>query len=178
MGHAVVERDVFIEAMSRAVTGVTIVTTDGPAGQAGMTVSAMSSVSADPPTLLVCVNARSRTRTAIERNGVFCVNILGSSQAAVADCFAGRTANATDRFAVGDWRPCTSGAPGLDGAVVRFDCRVQLSAAVATHTVYFGQVIEATFDDCEPLLYWQRQYGLPLPSMDRASCADAKGEDR
>jgi flavin reductase len=178
VGHAVVERDVFIEAMSRAVTGVTVVTTDGPAGRAGMTVSAMSSVSADPPTLLVCVNAASRTGTAIERNGVFCVNVLDSSQAAVADRFAGRDAKTTDRFAVGDWRRGVSGAPGLYGAVVRFDCAVHLAAAIATHTVYFGHVIDAAFENCVPLLYWQRQYGLPLPSTARASCADAKGRQR
>lgn len=175
MGHAVVERAVFIEAMSRAVTGVTVVTTDGPAGRAGMTVSAMSSVSADPPTLLVCVNASSRTGTAIERNGVFCVNILDSSQAAVAECFAGRDATATDRFSVGDWRRGASGAPELSGAVARFDCAVHLVAPVASHTVYFGQVIDATFANCVPLLYWQRQYGLPLRSRAQSSCADAQG---
>ena len=73
------KRDQFIETMSRAVYSVVVVTTDGPAGRAGLTVSAMSSVSAHAPhpPLLICVHHLSPFAPAIIRNGVFCVNLFG-----------------------------------------------------------------------------------------------------
>src|SRR5690349_11081057 len=77
------QREQFIAAMSLATTPVTVVATDGPAGRVGQTVSAMCSVSADPPTLLVCVHRRSPLWEAIEANGCFSVNLLSAGQAAV-----------------------------------------------------------------------------------------------
>jgi len=70
-------RDTFLEGMSRAASTVSIVTSDGPAGKVGVTVSAMSSVSADSerPSLLVCVNKNSRSADVIRENGRFCVNV-------------------------------------------------------------------------------------------------------
>ena len=82
--------DRFIAAMGRLVTGVTIVTTDGPAGRFGITVSAFSSVSADPPLVLACVNRKSPVVAAVLANGVFCINVLADAHRHVADTFAGR----------------------------------------------------------------------------------------
>ena len=84
------QRDLFIEGMSHAASTVNIVTTDGPAGRAGVTVSAMCSVTADAPTLLVCVHQKSAACEAILANGVFCVNVLRDDQALISDTFAGR----------------------------------------------------------------------------------------
>ena len=69
-------RDAFITAMRQVAATVTVVTTDGPAGQSGATVSAFTSLSADPPSVLVCLKADSRIAKAVRDNGVFCVNIL------------------------------------------------------------------------------------------------------
>ncbi len=80
----------FVEAMASAVTGVSIVSTDGPGGKFGVTVSAVSSVSAEPPMILACINRRCPALDAIEANRRFCVNILNADQTAVADCFSGR----------------------------------------------------------------------------------------
>jgi len=84
-------RQDFINAMSGAVTGVNVITTDGRAGRFGITVSAMCSVSADPPMLLACINRRSPVCSAILSNQVYCVNVLSASQRDLADSFAGRT---------------------------------------------------------------------------------------
>ncbi|EBA01956.1 flavin reductase-like, FMN-binding protein [Rhodobacterales bacterium HTCC2150] len=85
-------RQGFLTGMSCAACTVNIVTTDGPAGRAGVTVSAMSSVSADTPkpTLLVCVHHLSPAADLILENGVFCVNVLRDDQGYISDTFAGR----------------------------------------------------------------------------------------
>ncbi len=85
-------RDRFLDGMSHAACTVNIVTTDGPAGRAGVTVSAMASVSADSdwPTLLVCVHHLSPAAAKIVENGVLCVNVLRDDQSYISDTFAGR----------------------------------------------------------------------------------------
>ena len=85
----------FFDAMSNSATTVNIVTTDGKAGRAGVTVSAMSSVSADTPkpTLLVCINENSAAAEMILDNRVYCVNVLRSDQSYISDVFAGRYKN-------------------------------------------------------------------------------------
>ena len=80
----------FIAAMGMAATAVSVVTTDGPAGRFGLTVSAFSSVSADPPMVLACVNRKSPAVAAIDSNGLFAVNVLAADNRGVAETFAGR----------------------------------------------------------------------------------------
>src|SRR6201996_7752069 len=96
-------RTQFLSGMSRAAFCVNVVTTNGPAGRAGVTVSAMSSVSADGdnPTILVCIHHQSRTAAAIVENGVFCINILRDDQSSIADHFGGRKVGDADKFASG-----------------------------------------------------------------------------
>ncbi len=151
--------DRFREAMSYAAASVTVVTTDGAAGRAGVTVSAMSSVSADQsPVLLACIHHRSPAAAAILANGVFCVNLLRDDQAAVADRFAGRLGPG-DRFAGADWAPLTTGAPRLVDPLAAFDCRLLSAQAVGTHQVLFGQVAEVWLAGAgQPLVYARRAY--------------------
>ncbi len=80
----------FVEAMAAAASGVSIVTTDGPAGRFGLTVSALTSVSADPPLLLACINRKNPISAAITENGCFVANLLAENQVALAKIFAGR----------------------------------------------------------------------------------------
>src|SRR5690554_4667739 len=87
-GH--VSAEAFVGAMRVQATAVNVVTSDGPAGRVGVTVSAMSSVSAEPPLILACVNRRSPCVTTIRQNGVFCINALSAGQSHLADTFAGR----------------------------------------------------------------------------------------
>src|SRR4051812_37015830 len=99
-------RDQFIDAMSRAVTGVTIVTTDGELGQFGQTVSAMSSFPAAPPMLLICINRRSPIQAAITQHRVFGVNILRADQRRLSETFSGRPRKGTPYdFTSARWHP-------------------------------------------------------------------------
>ena len=86
--------DDFVNSMSRAVSGVSIVTTDGPSGRFGLTVSSMTSVSADPSMLLFCINRNAVPHDAFRANGRFAINVLAVSQQRMADQFAGRTDDA------------------------------------------------------------------------------------
>ena len=112
--------------MSRAATTVNVVTTDGPAGRAGVTVSAMASVSADTerPTLLVCLYHKVSAVDPIRENGTFCVNVLREDQARISDAFAGRVPDLASRFDAGTWHDTSLGVPRLDGAICSFVCRI------------------------------------------------------
>lgn len=156
----------FLEGMAAAAQTVTVVTTDGPAGRAGVTVSAMTSVSADgdAPTLLVCVHHLARSAAAIRANGVFCANLLRDDQSFIADTFAGRLpAPGDDKFAVGDWVAMPSGAPRAAGPLAAFDCRVISAERVGTHHVFIGEVGDIHLGPAgQPLLYANRAYGAPV----------------
>lgn len=165
-------RSSFIDGMSRVATSVTIVTTDGPAGRFGLTVSAMSSVTADPPTLLVCVNRRNPMDAAIRGNGVFGVNALRADQRWVAETFAGRPRRGQPYdFHAGSWHTEKTGAPLLSGAVAWFDCVLIAAHHVGTHTIAIGRVVAAGSAAGTPLVYGRRSFGelVQLPTSDRQS---------
>ncbi len=150
--------------MSHAAATVNVVTTDGPAGRAGVTVSAMTSVSADTerPTLLVCVHRDSATAPAILENGVYCVNVLRDDQSWLSDTFAGRfRGQLADKFDCTEWVPMPSGAPRVVDPLVAFDCRLVSSDLVGTHHVLFGEVADIFIAErgsplCPPRL-WRRR---------------------
>lgn len=158
---ALVSRDLFREAMSRVGSAVHIVTTDGAAGQAGLTATAFSAVSDVPPIVLVCVNSASRSHSVILKNGVFCVNTLAASDDQLADLFAGRTQaelNA-DRFSNLDTSVATTGAPILPQALSAMDCTVKEKVEMGTHTVFFGSVLDVVLGpDMPGLIYRGRTY--------------------
>ncbi|HEY7029985.1 MAG TPA: flavin reductase family protein [Thermomicrobiales bacterium] len=154
------ERATFIEAMSRAAAGVTVVATAGDLGRFGQTVSAMCSVSADPPLLLVCINRKSACGEAIARHRVFSVNVLRADQQRVSQVFAGRprTGEAYD-FDCAIWEVATTGSPLLVGAVARFDCALETVHDAATHRIFVGRVVASDSAQGTPLVYSQRGYG-------------------
>lgn len=158
-------RENFITGMSRAATTVNIVTTDGPAGRAGVTVSAMSSVSADgtAPTLLVCVHHMSPAAATILANGVFAVNILRDDQSHISDTFAGRRKDVADKFDCAEWVAMTTGSPRVADPLVAFDCRIQSAQRIGTHHVFIGEVQETCLPaNGTPLVYANRAYGAPV----------------
>jgi flavin reductase (DIM6/NTAB) family NADH-FMN oxidoreductase RutF len=155
----------FLHAMSQTASTVSIISTDGPAGRAGVTVSAMVSVSADGPNpvLLVCVHHLSPAAKAIAENGVFCVNVLRHDQAAIADCFAGRLVMQDgDKFSCTDWVESSNGARRIVDPLVALECGVMLNQRIGTHHVFFGTVEALHFGQTGmPLLYAARAYGVP-----------------
>ncbi|MFN6955643.1 MAG: flavin reductase [Acetobacteraceae bacterium] len=156
-----VTRQSFRNAMARLGAAVTIVTTDGPGGRAGLTASAVCSVTDDPPTLLVCVNRAASALPALRANGVLCVNLLCASQQALSNRFAGMDGAATmeDRFALGAWHAGELGAPMLGGAVASLECRIADIVEKGTHSVLFAEVQSVAFGPEGPaLVWWGRHY--------------------
>ena len=153
----------FRNAMSQAVTGVNIVTTDGPKGRYGLTVSAVSSVSTEPPMLLVCVNQKSVVSSAIEANGSFAVNVLATGQQSAAETFSGSdTHGKAYTFNDEDWTTAVTKSPVLKGAIATFDCKIEAIMPAATHTIFVGRVQATRAHPGTPLLYTRRSYGRPL----------------
>jgi flavin reductase len=160
-------RSRFVTAMARIFSAVTIVSTDGPGGLAAVTVSSVTSASADPPLVLACIHRRSPVNAAIHVNGVFCVNILALGQEHLSDCFAGRPRDGTAfDFARAEWTAQKTGSPILQGSVAAFDCVLQSSHGAGTHTIFFGRVLEVVEGEATPLIYGYRSYARPSPSRD------------
>jgi flavin reductase (DIM6/NTAB) family NADH-FMN oxidoreductase RutF len=158
-----VPKEAFVSAMSHAVNGVAVLTTNGPAGRFGITVSSVASVSADPPLVLASVNRSSPAHAAILANGVFCVNLLSTGQRELADAFAGRASRGRPYdFEEGLWEDAPAGAPRLRGAVATFECVLEQAHEAGSHTVFFGRVTGVTAESGDPLLYTARAYGRPL----------------
>lgn len=132
----------FRNAMARLVSAVHIVTTAGAAGRAGLTATAIASVSDAPPMVLACIEARSRTLAAIRDNGIFCINTLAGPDAELAEIFASRRGiDGEARFASPRWGRLASGAPVLDGAIASFDCRLSAIHDAASHRIVIGEVV-------------------------------------
>ena len=153
----------FLEAMSRAATFVAVVTTDGDAGRFGVTISSLTSVSADGdhPSLLACLHHLSPAAEAILKNRTFCANLLQEDQRDVSDLFARRqtTGDHAARFDRTPWTPGPLGQPMLDGSTASFECQVATSVLWETHHIIIGKVVSVELSDSSAaLLYGQRAY--------------------
>lgn len=146
----------FREGMSRVAAAVHVVTTDGMAGIAGFTATAVTHVTDDPASLLVCVNTAARSAQALLANGVFCVNTLTADDQDLANIFAGRTElQGPDRFSKGEWDKLVTGAPVLTTSLVSFDCRLSDARVVATHHVIIGEIVNIRLGERKPALVYQ-----------------------
>ncbi len=150
----------FREAMSRVGAAVHIVTTDGPAGLAGVTASAVTSITVEPPMMLFCINKNSRSAAKVVENGVFCINTLARADQRLSDIFAGRTGlKPEERFAATQWTALSTGAPVLASALVAFDCRLVEAKPVGTHLMMIGAVEAIDIaPKAEALMYAHREY--------------------
>jgi flavin reductase len=150
----------FREAMSRIAGHVMIVTTGGRAGLGGVTATAVTSVSDAPPSMLVCLNAGSRTLGLIRENAVFCVNACAASQEGVARVFSGEGGlEGAQRFRRDDGWIMDGPAPRLGGALSALACEVGDITPVGSHVVLIGRVTGVyPGPDVAPLLYHRRVY--------------------
>lgn len=147
----------FKRALSRRATGVAIVTARSGDRIHGMTVSAFTEVSLEPPLVLVCADKASDTHGVIARSGRFAVNVLARGQGALADRFAVKKDEHL-RFAGVPWSEAATGAPLLDEALVGIDCRVAAAHDAGDHVIYVGRVEALRLREGEPLLYWCGRY--------------------
>ncbi|MGB7241703.1 MAG: flavin reductase family protein [Sulfitobacter sp.] len=166
-----VPRAHFIAAMRKVASSVTVVTTDGVKGLHGSTVSAFSSVSADPPTVLVCLFAQSRIARAVSANGTFCVNVLSENDAEIADRFAGRHDHlVADRFSGINCYGAAGVAPQIDGATA-FRCVLQQTVHSGSHLIVLGHVREVLASNTSPLAYRDGSYHRVMPQSKPAIAA-------
>jgi flavin reductase (NADH) len=158
----------FLQAMAEAATGVTLVTTDGPAGRFGVTVSAFASVSADPPMLLACINRRSPAAGAIAVNGGFYVNVLSAAHSYLAEVFAGRSERFPPYdFSCAEWQRADGGWR-LSDAIASFACALDREIGAGSHQILIGRVL-ATHRSAQPeagsLIYSRRAYSIAQPIL-------------
>ncbi len=143
----------------RSLAGaVNIVTTAHAGHRYGMTATAVCSATADPPTVLVCINKLAASNGAIHKSKVFCVNVLRAEDAELSTAFSGAQAG-EGRFKSKQWSKLSTGSPVLVDSLVSFDCRVVKTLAHGTHTIFLGQVEQVLIGKKgRPLLYSEGQY--------------------
>jgi len=145
------------DAYARWATGVTIVTARADDRIHGMTVSAFTEVSLDPPLVLVCIDRASNTQPLIAQGGVFAVNILARDQEPLARRFA--SVEAEDRrFQDLHCETGVTGAPLLVGSIASLDCRLETAHEAGDHIIFIGAVVGLQVSGGEPLLFYDRRY--------------------
>ncbi|WP_340121776.1 flavin reductase family protein [Methylobacter svalbardensis] len=155
--------DDFKKAMQLWTSGVTVVTTHSEKfGIQGMTVTAFSSVSINPPQILVCLNESADTGAGIKQSQHFAVNILSSTQQDVSNQFAGGS-NQQQRFENTPWTAGTTGAPILDNSLMSLECKVIEEVRAGTHWIIIGEVQDCVCREGEPLLYYRGNYQQLMP---------------
>lgn len=150
--------DDFKKAMQLWGSGVTVVTTNSEKfGMQGMTVTAFSSVSVNPPQVLVCINESADTGEGIQESQCFAVNVLSSTQQDVSNQFAGGSSQ-QQRFENTPWTAGITGAPILNDSLMSLDCKVIEKIHAGTHWIIIGEVQDSVCREGEPLLYYRGAY--------------------
>jgi len=150
----------FRAALPGFTTAISVIATNGPAGVAGMTCSAVSVVSDTPATMVACVSRRSAANSIIRTNGVLCINTLPATRMELSQVFAGvGQVPMAERFVASHWSVLTTGAPVLKDALAAFDCELMDAHEVGTHTVLIARVVATAHTaPAEPLVYHRQQY--------------------
>jgi flavin reductase (DIM6/NTAB) family NADH-FMN oxidoreductase RutF len=145
------------EGLRSLAKAVVIVTCRGGEARYAMAATAVSEVSLDPPSMLVCVNKSASLFPVLSEGADFCINILSATQADVANQCASKKGE--ERFAVGEWSESSLGVPILKGAQASFVCRHVSKMEYGTHGVFIGQVTEVfNRAPANPLVYMDRRY--------------------
>ncbi|WEK42229.1 MAG: flavin reductase family protein [Candidatus Sphingomonas colombiensis] len=151
----------FRHAMRYLASGVAVITSSDAAGKRfGMAATSVTSLSMDPPSLLVCINKSSSILATLLESRRFTVNMLAESQRDILECFGGSRL-ADKRFSFGDWRDCEGGAPYLSDALAWVDCRLDDRWTYGTHLIIVGRALMAgpNEDAGRPLVYYD---GAPM----------------
>jgi flavin reductase (DIM6/NTAB) family NADH-FMN oxidoreductase RutF len=149
----------FIAAMGQHASSVCVITTIHGGQRYGLTATAMTSICASPPRLLVCINKSGLSHERILAAGTFCVNVLSETQDIIAKSFAGMLGKDVDRFSFGEWHDLQTGSPALKEAAAVFDCRIAELVDQFTHTVLIGEVVAASSGvGTDALLYGARRF--------------------
>jgi flavin reductase (DIM6/NTAB) family NADH-FMN oxidoreductase RutF len=146
-------------AMRAWTSGVTVVTAAYRGEQHGMTVNSFTSVSLEPPLIIISLQDTARTRDLVYHAQAFGVTILSAAQEEISERFAGRSADSEQRMAGLETETLVTGAPFLKGGLAYFDCRVRQSVDVGPNTMFIAEVVAARGNgEGSPLLYHNRKY--------------------
>ncbi|RJS61835.1 flavin reductase family protein [Bacillus sp. PK3_68] len=156
-----VSSEEFRNVIGHFTSGVSIITVRDEEVDYGITASAVSSVSLDPPMLLICANRSTGTCHAISKKGSFTVNILAEQQSELAMQFA--RAN-TEKFKGVEMSYGELGNPVLNGTLAQVECRVVEEVAGGTHSVFLAEVQKANAEDGNPLAYFRGKFGKFKPA--------------
>lgn len=149
------------DALGTFATGVTIVTTTLPTGEPiGFTANSFTSVSLDPPLILVCIAKSAAGYAAYTSANAFCVNVLSEDQRDLSGTFAQR---GTDKFVGVSWHQDRTGSPILDGSVSYFDCNMHQVVDAGDHAILLGRVVAFDATDDTPLCYHRGKYAALAP---------------
>jgi flavin reductase (DIM6/NTAB) family NADH-FMN oxidoreductase RutF len=164
----------FRNAMRQLTGGVSVITAGRGRDISGMTVTSVSSLSVDPPALIVSVNRESSSWPLVKRYGFFGVNILTSDQIDIAERFTGKGGlKGADRFAGARWTTRASGVPLLADALAAIDCEVEDVVERHSHAIVIGRALDVAVSvRTAALAYWQGRYVAIDQDEDAAKLAD------
>jgi 3-hydroxy-9,10-secoandrosta-1,3,5(10)-triene-9,17-dione monooxygenase reductase component len=158
-GDPVVDKTLFRQVAGSFASGVTIITTGKEGECRGFTASSFTSLSLEPPLVLVCVHRESNTLPVIQHTGAFAINILSQSQEHASRLFSSRIVPDSERMQQVCFHGGTSGVPILDDAIAFFECRTLREYDGGDHVIFVGHVIDAgVSNQGEPLLYYRGRY--------------------
>jgi len=148
--------------MGHFATGVTVITTKDITGKPfGLTVNSFTSLSLNPPLVVVCVDKTVDCYSCFDETKVFAVNVLSEDQEELSRRFATK---GIEKFAGIQWRMGEHGAPLLDGVIGTIECKVNHSYEGGDHTIFLGEILSAAAKGDRPLLFFKGKYHrLPLP---------------
>jgi flavin reductase (DIM6/NTAB) family NADH-FMN oxidoreductase RutF len=156
-----VSTDEFRAALGRFASGVTVVTTlDAEDHPRGLTVSAFSSISLEPPLIAVSIDRATISHAAIAQRGLFVVNILADDQEVLSRHFASPTA---DKFEGIAFTTGQNGIPVLTGTLATLECRTKHVYDGGDHTIFVAEVEQSRLADGSPLLYFRGGYARLVP---------------
>ena len=156
----------FRDAMGRFASGVTVITTHDGGVDFGAAASAVSSLSDEPPMILICLNVTSTTAQAIQRSGVFAVNVLSEDSAPIAQRFASK---GDDKFKSVPFERGHAGEPLISGCIAQFEVDVEETVRGGTHLVFLGRVRKVTSHPGNPLAYFRGTFGRMEMQADSAA---------
>jgi flavin reductase (DIM6/NTAB) family NADH-FMN oxidoreductase RutF len=151
-----IEKNELRRVMGHFATGVTVITTLSKEGKLhGLTANAVSSLSLEPPLLIICVDKKAESYSSFEESGVFTVNILADDQEDISRRFA---VSGGEKFEGVAYRRGANGAPILSGALAHLECKLHASYEGGDHTIYLGLIEEAETREVKPLLFFRGGY--------------------
>jgi flavin reductase (DIM6/NTAB) family NADH-FMN oxidoreductase RutF len=156
----------FRRTLGRFATGIAVVTTHLEGVDYGITVNSLTSVSLDPPLVLICIGNNTDSYELLQRSKIYCVNLLTENQEYLSVRFAKRSSEAVEPFSDLEWRRSETGCPILGGTLGYIDCKIVNTYEGGDHLIFIGEVQDLAFYEptdeegkpLSPLLYYQSGY--------------------